>query len=182
MTHHGGFHSSLGARRPRERSQSPRGYGRPGGGVPTGGVGREDTRGHPPWCACSVLQWPATIHAWVSWTSSPGDDKAITWGAWSGRCSAGGKGTEMSHWWQRATNRSSVWKLNAALLKGHYQLCLVAGCILPPYQFRMSPHCSSASSTTCGATVGGGALRRGSCRTTSATRTAPSTTPPSTPF
>ena len=51
-----------------------------GGAVPTGGVGRGDTRGHPFCCASSVLRWPASIHAWVSWTSSPGDDKAIAWG------------------------------------------------------------------------------------------------------
>ena len=77
-----------------------------GGAVPTGGVGRGDTRGHPFCCASSALRWPASIHAWVSWTSSPRDDRAITWGAWSGRWLAGGKWMEMSHWWHRATNKS----------------------------------------------------------------------------
>ena len=77
-----------------------------GGAVPVGGVGREDTRGHPPSCASSALRWPAIIHAWVSRTSSPGDDRAITWGEWSGRYSAGGRWMEMSHSWHRATNRS----------------------------------------------------------------------------
>ena len=62
-----------------------------GGAVPTGGVGRGDTRGHPLCCASSVLRWPASIHAWVSWTSSPGDDRAITWGVWSGRWPSGGQ-------------------------------------------------------------------------------------------
>ena len=41
------------------------------------------------------------------------------------------------------TNLATVWKLTAALLKDHYQPCLVKGGILPPYQFGMSPHCSS---------------------------------------
>ena len=41
------------------------------------------------------------------------------------------------------TNRATVWKLTAAMLKDHYQPRLVAGGILAPYQFRMSPHCSS---------------------------------------
>ena len=41
------------------------------------------------------------------------------------------------------TNLATVWKLTAALLKDHYQPRLVAGGILPPYQFGMSPHCSS---------------------------------------
>ena len=77
-----------------------------GGGVPLGGVGREDTRGLPPWCTSSALRWPAIIHVWVSWTSSRGDDRAITWGDRSGRYSAGGKWMEVSHWWHRATNRS----------------------------------------------------------------------------
>ena len=36
-----------------------------GGTVPTGGLGREDTRGRPPWCASSALRWPAIIHACV---------------------------------------------------------------------------------------------------------------------
>ena len=31
-----------------------------------GGVGREDTRGHPHRRASSTLRWPASIHAWVS--------------------------------------------------------------------------------------------------------------------
>ena len=41
------------------------------------------------------------------------------------------------------TNLATVWKLTAALLKDHYQPLLVARGILPPYQFGMSPHCSS---------------------------------------
>ena len=41
------------------------------------------------------------------------------------------------------TNLATVWKLTAALLKDYYQPRLVAGGILPPYQFGMSPHCSS---------------------------------------
>ena len=77
-----------------------------GEAVPTGGVGRGDTRGHPFCCASSALRWPASIHAWVSWTSSPGADRAITWGVWSGRWLAGGKSMEMSHWWHTATNKS----------------------------------------------------------------------------
>ena len=41
------------------------------------------------------------------------------------------------------TNLATVWKLTAALIKDHYQHRLVQGGILPPYQFGMSPHCSS---------------------------------------
>ena len=41
------------------------------------------------------------------------------------------------------TNLATVWKLTAALIKDHYQPRLVQGGILPPYQFGMSPHCSS---------------------------------------
>ena len=41
------------------------------------------------------------------------------------------------------TNLATVWKLTAALSKGHYQPRLVASSILPPHQFGMSPHCSS---------------------------------------
>ena len=41
------------------------------------------------------------------------------------------------------TNLATVWKLTAALLKDHYQPRLVKGGILPPYQFGMSPQCSS---------------------------------------
>ena len=41
------------------------------------------------------------------------------------------------------TSLATVWKLTAALLKDHYQPRLVASGILPPYQFGMSPHCSS---------------------------------------
>ena len=77
-----------------------------GGAVPTGGVGRGDARGHPFRRASSVLRWPASIHAWVSWTSSPGDERASTWGVWRGRWLSGGKWMAMSHWWHRATNRS----------------------------------------------------------------------------
>ena len=77
-----------------------------GGGLPVWGLERDDTRGHPAWCASSAPQWPVIIHAWVSWTLSPREDRAITWGEWSGRYLAGGKWMEMSHWWHRATNRS----------------------------------------------------------------------------
>ena len=41
------------------------------------------------------------------------------------------------------TNLATIWKLTAALIKDHYQPRLVQGGILPPYQFGMSPHCSS---------------------------------------
>ena len=41
------------------------------------------------------------------------------------------------------TNLATVWNLTAALLKDHYQPRLVEGGIQPPYQFGMSPHCSS---------------------------------------
>ena len=41
------------------------------------------------------------------------------------------------------TNLATVWKLTAALSKDNYQPRLVAGGILPPYQFGMPPHCSS---------------------------------------
>ena len=41
------------------------------------------------------------------------------------------------------TNLATVWKLTAALFKDHYQPRLVAGGILPRYQFGMSPQCSS---------------------------------------
>ena len=41
------------------------------------------------------------------------------------------------------TNLATVWKFTAALIKDHYQPRLVQGGILPPYQFGMSPHCSS---------------------------------------
>ena len=41
------------------------------------------------------------------------------------------------------TNLATIWKLTAALIEDHYQPRLVQGGILPPYQFGMSPHCSS---------------------------------------
>ena len=41
------------------------------------------------------------------------------------------------------TNLATIWKLTAALIKDQYQPRLVQGGILPPYQFGMSPHCSS---------------------------------------
>ena len=41
------------------------------------------------------------------------------------------------------TNLATIWKLTAALIKDHYQPRLVQNGILPPYQFGMSPHCSS---------------------------------------
>ena len=41
------------------------------------------------------------------------------------------------------TNLATISKLTAALIKDHYQPRLVQGGILPPYQFGMSPHCSS---------------------------------------
>ena len=41
------------------------------------------------------------------------------------------------------TNLATIWKLTAALIKDHYEPRLVQGGILPPYQFGMSPHCSS---------------------------------------
>ena len=41
------------------------------------------------------------------------------------------------------TNLATIWKLTAALIKDHYQPGLVQCGILPPYQFGMSPQCSS---------------------------------------
>ena len=41
------------------------------------------------------------------------------------------------------TNLATIWKLTAALIKDHYQPRMVQSGILPPYQFEMSPHCSS---------------------------------------
>ena len=80
------------------------------------------------------------------------------------------------------TNLAPICKLKAALTEDHYKPRLVQGGILPPYQFGMSPHCSSVE-LLCVLhavwwTAGASASRRGSCRTMSATRTAPSTTPP----
>ena len=41
------------------------------------------------------------------------------------------------------TNLATLWKLTAVLLKDHYPPRFVAGGILPPHQFGMSPHCFS---------------------------------------